>query len=86
MGATNDHPHPLDFMYRLRWYILGRNSAAVFTESRNTEESEEKCLVQPLQYIDLESNNADEFCLTQQISVRLWNRYPMSKYAKKRKF
>lgn len=24
MGGPNDHPSPLDFKYRLRWYILGK--------------------------------------------------------------
>lgn len=31
---------------RLRWYILGKHSSAVFTSNRNTEESQsEECLI-----------------------------------------
>jgi hypothetical protein len=25
MGGANDNPNPIDFMHRLKWYILGRN-------------------------------------------------------------
>lgn len=45
MGGANDHPSPMDFTYRLRWYILGKKSSAVFTEMRNTLETEESCLL-----------------------------------------
>lgn len=45
MGAANDHPSPIDFTHRLKWYILGKNSAAVFTENRNTMEAEDSCLL-----------------------------------------
>ncbi|XP_071578674.1 uncharacterized protein [Temnothorax nylanderi] len=38
MGATKDNPSAYDFRYRLRWYILGKHSQAVFTLHRNTEE------------------------------------------------
>lgn len=67
MGASNDHPHPLDFKYRLRWFILGKNSAAVFTESTNTEEHGEQCLVAPLESNEHESVRilAEGNCLTE---------------------
>ncbi|CAI6355939.1 unnamed protein product [Macrosiphum euphorbiae] len=46
MGAANTHSTPLNFRYRLRWYILGKHSNAVFTSNRNTEESQsEECLI-----------------------------------------
>ncbi|XP_071568401.1 uncharacterized protein [Temnothorax nylanderi] len=38
MGAINDSPSGYDFQYRLRWYILGKHSQALFTMNRNTEE------------------------------------------------
>ncbi|XP_071637320.1 uncharacterized protein [Temnothorax longispinosus] len=38
MGATNDSPSGYDFRYRLRWYVLGKHSQALFTMNRNTEE------------------------------------------------
>jgi hypothetical protein len=48
-GATNDHPTPLDVKYKLRWYILGKHSLAVFSMNKNTDESNETCLLEPLQ-------------------------------------
>lgn len=73
MGGSNDHPSPLDFRYRLRWYILGKHSAAIFTENRNTAESNEECLLDILN----ESTNpavdaeTEEVCLTQKILSNL---------------
>jgi hypothetical protein len=49
MGGANDHPSPLEFQYRLRWFILGKHSAAVFRQNKNTEENHEPCLLQPLE-------------------------------------
>ncbi|KAF0748071.1 Uncharacterized protein FWK35_00019023, partial [Aphis craccivora] len=44
MGGANDHPTPLDF--KLRWYLLGKYSAVVFSQNRNTEEQlTEECLL-----------------------------------------
>jgi hypothetical protein len=43
MGGANDHPSPLEFQYRLRWLILGKHSAAVFTQNKNTEENHLVC-------------------------------------------
>lgn len=63
MGGPNDHPSPLDFKYRLRWYILGRNSAAIFTENRNTLESDESCLLNVFQ----ETKDEEEICITQEM-------------------
>lgn len=44
MGATNDHPDPLQVKYRIRWYVLGKHSLSVFTMNNNTEEDSEPCL------------------------------------------
>ncbi|XP_071572048.1 uncharacterized protein [Temnothorax nylanderi] len=40
MGSGKDNPSAYDFRYRLRWYILGKHSHAVFTMNKNTEEDE----------------------------------------------
>lgn len=32
-------------MFSLRWYLLGKHSSAVFTEHRNTQDTDEECLV-----------------------------------------
>lgn len=45
MGGANDHPSPLDLKYRLRWYIMGKQSAAIFTENGNSLESSEGCFL-----------------------------------------
>jgi len=37
MDTFKDHLSALDFKYRLRWYILGNHSQAVFTLNRNTK-------------------------------------------------
>lgn len=47
MGASYDNPTPLQFRYRLRWYVLGKHSSDVFTTRSNTcmqDSSEEMCL------------------------------------------
>jgi hypothetical protein len=49
MGATNNHPTPMDVKYKLRWYILGKHSLVVFSMNKNTDESNETCLLEPLQ-------------------------------------
>nr|CAH7744568.1 unnamed protein product [Callosobruchus chinensis] len=67
MGGPNEHPSPMDFKYRLRWYILGKNSSAIFTENRNTMETDDSCLVSVLQ----EGKQAEEICLTQTMLSKL---------------
>lgn len=37
MGATNDHPSPLEFRNRLKWYILGKHSKHAISVRGNTE-------------------------------------------------
>lgn len=38
MGHSFDHPGPLEFIYRLKKYILGKHSSAVFSIHKNTED------------------------------------------------
>lgn len=38
MGHSFDHPGPLQFIYRLKKYILGKHSSAVFSVHKNTED------------------------------------------------
>nr|CAH7713705.1 unnamed protein product [Callosobruchus chinensis] len=73
MGGANDHPSPLDFKYRLRWYILGKHSAAIFTESRNTIESSEPCLSNISTENPLQSDvsTSEDICLTQKMLSNL---------------
>lgn len=40
MGANYDNPTPLQFRYRLRWYVLGKHSSDVFTIGSNTSMQE----------------------------------------------
>lgn len=37
MGRGNDAPDPLSFKWRLRWYILGKNSTDLFSTNLNTQ-------------------------------------------------
>lgn len=56
MGANYDNPTPLQFRYRLRWYVLGKHSSDVFTTGSNTcmqDSSDEMCLTS-IDFIDEE--------------------------------
>jgi len=45
MGSCKDHPSAYEFRHRLRWYILGKHSHAVFSMNTNTEEDlETSCI------------------------------------------
>ncbi|VEN43569.1 unnamed protein product [Callosobruchus maculatus] len=70
IGGANDHPSPLEFRYRLRWYILGKNSATIFTLNTNTEDTLEPCLLKAL---ERQSQNevTEELCLTNNILSNL---------------
>lgn len=61
MGEPNDHPSSIDIKYRSGRYILGRNSAAIFTENRNTMDSEESCLLNVFK----KTTEKGEICITQ---------------------
>jgi hypothetical protein len=69
MGGANDHPTPNEFKFRLKWFILGKNSSAVFTQNQNTEQNLETCLIKPLlsPNLEVDSNDDDAVCLTHQI-------------------
>lgn len=58
MGHENDHPTSLDIKYGLRWYILGKHSAAIFMQNKNTKEDNEFCLAKPL-------NDSNHICITE---------------------
>jgi hypothetical protein len=68
MGGANDHPSPLEFQYRLRWFILGKHSAEVFRQNKNTEENHEPCLLQPLEM-------PSKFCLTGSVLSNFANNF-----------
>jgi len=38
MGNKSDNPAPLDFMRQLKKYILGKHSAAIFSNHQNTKD------------------------------------------------
>lgn len=46
MGCTNDHPTPLEFKHRLKWYVMEQHSDAVFTQNRNVDHISEDLFVQ----------------------------------------
>lgn len=70
MGGSNDHPTPLDIKYRLRWCILDKHSASVFTVNRNTEEDiDEKGLIKPMQ-------TETDTCFSQTALVNVANHFP----------
>lgn len=47
MGRTYDHPDALQFMYRMRWYIMGKHSSTVFAVKSNIKPDDEVCLSSP---------------------------------------
>lgn len=64
MGGRDDHPTPLEFKHRLRWYILGKHSASVFSINRNSKENvHEQCLVTPMETENLKISDSD-ICLS----------------------
>lgn len=44
MSRTYDHPDALQFLYRMRFYIMGKYSSTVFAVKSNTEAGDEVCL------------------------------------------
>lgn len=62
MGGCFDHPTPLQFKYRLRWYVLGKYSSDVFTNNSNTniqDTDDETCLTSDINF-DNEVNEVRE--------------------------
>lgn len=43
MGRTHDHPDALQFIYRMRWFIMGRYSSAMMSVKSNTAPDSEEC-------------------------------------------
>lgn len=69
---TSEHPTNRNLIYRLRQFILGKNSVAILTEIRNTEEQGENYLLNPLEFNIKELNSVnqtvdEENCLTRSI-------------------
>ena len=60
MGAVNTNPDAINFMYRLRWYILGKNSLGALNQSKNCGEDESDKSTNPLE----EHGKRQEVCLT----------------------
>lgn len=57
MGTVYDHPNPASFKHRLRWYILGKHSHAIFVNKKNTIEAEKsQTLVCPLNSPNVNDN------------------------------
>lgn len=52
MGSGHDKPSALQFMYRLKWYILGKHCRDMFVSKANTEEDLDTTLVH-----DVTTNN-----------------------------
>jgi len=54
MARSNDIPTPLDFRYRLRWYILGKHASHVITDHTNTaqniQDKQEYCLTSNIDF------------------------------------
>lgn len=44
MGKTYDHPDAIQFMYRMRWYLLGKYTSTAFILKSNIEPDDEHCL------------------------------------------
>jgi len=54
MAGSNDIPTPLEFRYRLRWYILGKHASHVITDHTNTaqniQDKQEYCLTSNIDF------------------------------------
>lgn len=44
MGRTNDHPDALQFIYRMRWFVMGKHSTTMRSVKKNIESDTEECL------------------------------------------
>lgn len=71
MGGQNDHPTPLDFKYRLRWYLLGKHSAAIFSQNKNTKDDNEPSLVNPINNNLSLKFNDDEICISESLLTNI---------------
>ncbi|KAK9754753.1 hypothetical protein QE152_g962 [Popillia japonica] len=77
MGGSDDHPHPLDFRHRLRWYLLGKHATAAFTNNTHTEDTDEQCLLLYLETVDAEdcAECGNDTCLTESLMRNLSLRF-----------
>jgi hypothetical protein len=79
MGGSNDHPSPLDFQYRLKWFILGKNSASVLTNNQNTSsQSTEQCFLKVDDCIAADDGHPVELCVTQELFVNIVTEPPVT--------
>lgn len=61
MGGLNDHPSPLNALYRLRMIILGKNPGVVSNQSNTSDSNNEEFLVATtIKQVDLKLNNVFE--------------------------
>jgi hypothetical protein len=56
MGGANENPNPIDFMHRLKWYVLGKYSPGDISINKNCEKDNDQPLTTPLE--------DEEVCLT----------------------
>jgi hypothetical protein len=78
MGGSNDHPAPLDFQYRLKWFILGKNSASVLTNNQNTSsQSTKQCFLKVDDCIAADDGHPVELCVTQELFANIVTEPPV---------
>ncbi|KAF0752389.1 Uncharacterized protein FWK35_00020649 [Aphis craccivora] len=70
MGNTSDNPAPLDFMRRLKKYILGKHSAAIFSNHQNTKKDTDVNNLS-MDILNKKKNNEEEIVITQDIFVAI---------------
>ncbi|KAG8246540.1 hypothetical protein J6590_082470 [Homalodisca vitripennis] len=58
MARTHDHPDAIQFLYRMRWFIMGKHSTTVMSVKHNTESDNEECLASS----DITTHATDEEC------------------------
>jgi len=60
-GGLNDHPSPLNALFRIRLIILGKNSGIVSYQSNTADKNDEEFMVaKTLHNIDVKINNVNE--------------------------
>lgn len=57
MGATNDHPSPVELQNRLKWYILGKHSGCALSMKKNTEDD-----LMSVPFMDLQDVHSNAPC------------------------
>lgn len=60
-GGLNDHPSPLNALFRIRLIILGKNPGIVSNQSNTADKNDEEFIVaKTLQQLDVKINNVKE--------------------------